>query len=184
MREEIESDKIILRKYQTDYALLLFEAATESSGGEFSRWMPWCHQNYTLEESETFIESVEANWKNETVFGFAIFDAETNEFLGGIGLNQPNDQHKFYNLGYWVRVSKQNRGVVSKAVRLLAKAAFEDLPINRVEILAAVENIPSQKAAEKAGAVREGVLRKRLIVGDRIHDGVIFSFVRDDFQTQ
>ncbi len=183
MRTEIYGDRITLRRYEKSFAPLLFEAATESvQDKEFARWMPWCHADYKFEETVSFIEKTLENWQDETQFGFAIFDARTNEFLGGIGLNQPNDQHKFYNLGYWIRTSKQNRGTASAATRLLAKAAFEDLPeLNRLEILVAAENIPSQKTAEKAGAVREGILRKRLIIGGRIHDAVIFSFVREDF---
>ena len=182
MRHKISGDKIYLQRYEIQFAPLLFEAGTESRGGEFSRWMPWCHENYAFADSESFIKKVEENWQDQTQFGFAIFDAETDEFLGGVGLNQPNNHHKFYNLGYWIRVSKQNRGIASAATRLLAQAAFEDLPINRIEILMAVENIPSQKTAEKAGATREGVLRKRLMIGDRNHDAVMFSFVREDFK--
>lgn len=181
MRKEIKGEKIILRKYECGFAEKLFEAAIESSGGEFTRWMPWCHENYTFAESEDFIKQTVENWETKTQFDFAIFDAKINEFLGGIGLNQPNEVYKFYNLGYWIRVSAQNRGIASEAVKLLAKAAFEDLDINRIEILAAKENIPSQKTAEKAGAMREGVLRQRLIIGDRVHDAVIFSFIKEDF---
>lgn len=181
MRKEIKGEKIILRKYEIGFVKLLFEAAFESRGGEFTRWMPWCHENYTFAESEDFIKQTIENWQDKTQFGFAIFDAKTNEFLGGIGLNQPNEVYKFYNLGYWIRISAQNRGIASEATNLLAKAAFEDLDINRIEILAAKENIPSQKAAEKAGAMREGILRKRLIIGGRVHDAVMFSFIREDF---
>ncbi len=182
MRSEIKSDNLILRKYEMSFAPLLFEAAMESRGGEFSHWMPWCHENYKFEESEIFIKKVEDNWQSAEQLGFAIFDAETNDFLGGIGLNQPNHIYKFYNLGYWIRTSKQNQGIASAATRLLARTGFEDLPINHIEILTAVENIPSQKAAEKSGATREGVLRKRLVISERIHDAVMFSFVREDFQ--
>lgn len=181
MRTEIAGETIILRKYETAFVPLLFEAAIESKGGDFSRWMPWCHEKYVVAESENFIAGLDAQWQKGDCFAFAIFDARTDEFLGGAGLNQPSRIHKFYNLGYWVRTSCQNRGVASEATRLLAAAAFADLDINRLEILAALENIPSQKAALKAGAAREAVLRKRLIIGGRIHDAVIFSFVREDF---
>ena len=161
MRSEIKSEKLILRKYEIGFIPLLFEAAYESRGGEFSHWMPWCHENYTIEESREFIEKTVENLEDETQFGYAIFDAETDKFLGGTGLNQPNKIHKMYNLGYWVRTSEQNRGIASQAAKILAKAAFEDLPeLNRIEILSAVENIPSQKAAEKAGATREGDFTK------------------------
>lgn len=183
MKSQIPNKNIILKKYEIEFTPLLFEAAYESRGGEFARWMPWCHENYVISESEAFIEGLEEKWQNGTVFGFAIFDAITNEFLGGIGLNQPNKLHKFYNLGYWVRVSCQNQGIASAATRALAKVAFEDLPINRIEIITAIENIPSQKAAEKAGATREGVLRNRLSIGERIHDAAMFSFIKSDFAT-
>ncbi len=181
MRSTIEGKKIILRKYEIDFAELLFEAAIESRGGEFTRWMPWCHENYSLKESEAFIKMLCESWGKGTGFGFAIFDRETGKYLGDVSLNNPDLSHKYFNLGYWIRVSAQNRGIMSEAARFLAKTAFEDLDINRIEILAAIENIPSQKAAEKAGAMREGILRKRLIIGGRIHDGVIFSFVKEDF---
>ena len=180
MREEIKGEKIILRKYQSGFAEKLFEAAFESRGGEFSCWMPWCGANYSIEDSKNFIKLCLEKWENQTEFNFAVFDAETDKLLGGIGLNQQNNVHKFYNLGYWIRISAQNRGIASEAIKALAKAAFEDLDINRIEILAAKENIPSQKTAEKAGAMREGVLRQRLMIGGRIHDGVIFSFVKED----
>ena len=182
MREEIKGEKIILRNYESDFAPLLLEAALESKGGEFTHWMPWCHKDYAIKDSESFLKEAAENWKEETQFAFAIFDAETDKFLGGIGLNQPNTVHRMFNLGYWTRVSCQKRGIASTATRLLAQAAFEDLTINRIEILTAIENKPSQKVAENAGAVREGIQRKRLVIGDRIHDAVIFSLIREDFE--
>src|SRR4028119_831335 len=103
MRSGIVGEKIILRKYEIGFAPLLFEAANESKGGDFSRWMPWCHENYTISESKTFIESLEEKWNSGKVFDYAIFDRKTNKFLGGTGLNQPSEIHKFYNLGYWIR---------------------------------------------------------------------------------
>lgn len=181
MKEEIKGKKIVLRKYEVDFTEKLFDAAIESRGGDFTRWMPWCHENYTIEESESFIKMLSENWVNGTGFGFGIFDRETEKYLGDVSLNHPDLNHKYFNLGYWIRVSAQNRGTASEATNLLARSAFEDLDINRIEILVAKENIPSQKAAEKSGATREGVLRKRLIIGDRIHDAVMFSFIRDDF---
>lgn len=182
MREEISNDRIILKALDTEFSPKIFEAAKESQGGEFTRWMPWCHEDYKIEETEEFVKKCIEEREAKEDFTFAVFDIETDEFCGFVGLNARNKLHEFYNVGYWIRISKQNQSIVSTAVRLLAKAAFEDLPINRLEILAAFENIPSQKAAEKAGATREGILRKRLVIGGRLHDAVVFSFVREDFE--
>lgn len=191
MRSEIKTENLILRKYEIEFIPLLFEAAIESKGGEFTHWMPWCHENYSFEDSREFIEKMVENWKRaenfwqeNMQFGFAIFDSETNKFLGGIGLSLPNIANKSCNLGYWVRTSEHNRGIASEATRALAKAAFEDLPeLNRIEILSSIENIPSQKVAEKSGATREGILRRRLIIGGIVHDAAMFSFAREDFES-
>ncbi|MCA1622887.1 MAG: GNAT family N-acetyltransferase [Acidobacteria bacterium] len=114
MREKIKGEKIILRRYESGFAPMLYEAAFESRGGEFSRWMPWCHENYALNESESFIARCLESWDKGTVFSFAIFDRFDGEFLGGVGLNQFNAQHNFANLGYWIRTSRQNRGAASE----------------------------------------------------------------------
>ncbi len=181
MRREIKSANLILRKYEKSFAPLLYEAAIESRGGEFSRWMSWCHENYTLEESKIFIAGSIENWKNQTEYDFAIFDAQDTEFLGGVSLNLINRERGSANLGYWVRTSKQNRGVAHAAARLLARTGFEDLELSRIEITMAVENYASQKTAEKSGATREGTLRKLLSIGGVQHDALMFSFVREDF---
>lgn len=182
MKEEITGERVVLRKLQTEHIEPLFEAARESFGGEFTRWMPWCHENYSIEESEFFIKTCLMNWENGEEYTFAICEPKTGKFIGLVGLNTFNSAHKFYNVGYWVRVSAQKNGFVSEAAKLLAKAAFEVLEINRLEILVAKDNIPSQKAAEKCGAVREGILRNRLLIHGVSHDAVIYSMVKRDFE--
>ena len=63
---------------------------------------------------------------------------------------------------------------------MAARFGFEELGLHRIEIVAAVENIASQRVAEKAGAVREGVLRKRLLIRGESQDAVLFSLLPED----
>lgn len=180
MRTEIYGKNITLRRLQQSFTTKVFEAAFESRGSEFTRWMPWCHENYAVEETEKFVRESIENRENKKEFNFAIFDFET--FCGLVSLNRFDELNKIFNLGYWIRISSQNRGIASEAAYLLAKTAFEDFTeLNRIEIVAATENIPSRKVAEKAGAKFEGILRKRLKIGERIHDAALFSYVREDF---
>jgi ribosomal-protein-serine acetyltransferase len=181
MKTQISDGTITLKKYEMEFAPLLYNVARESTGGEFTRWMPWCHENYTLAESEYFIEGSIENWKTETEFDYAIFLNETNKFVGGISLNLFNWQRKLSNLGYWVSVGSQNQGIAHTATKMLVENAFQDTDLNRIEIVVATENYVSQKTAEKSGAIREGVLRQLISVGGTFHDAVVFSFLRSDF---
>jgi len=106
----------------------------------------------------------------------------TNAFIGGSGLNQINQQYQIGNLGYWVRTSCTGQGVATRAVRLLARFGFEELGLGRIEIVAAVGNTASQRVAEKAGAHREGVLRRRLFLHDEYHDAVMYSLITEDLK--
>lgn len=46
---------IILRPYQISDINYLYEAARESIA-EVSVWLPWCHANYSIEESRTWVK--------------------------------------------------------------------------------------------------------------------------------
>jgi RimJ/RimL family protein N-acetyltransferase len=110
-------------------------------------------------------------------YTFAIVGTD-GRFLGGCGLNQINRIHKFGNLGYWVRTSATRRGVATEAVRQVAEFAFSDTDLVRLEIVCAVRNDASQRVAIRAGAVREGVLRHRLLLHGQPVDAVMYSLLR------
>lgn len=181
MKTEFSDGTILIRPYRAEDIQSLYEAVRESIN-EVSRWMPWCYEGYTIDESRAFIMSREEAATKGEEYGFGIFDAQTEDYLGGVGLNHIIREYLYANLGYWVRTSRAGRGVASRATRLAAQFAFEELGLQRVEIVAAVGNVGSQRTAEKAGAVREGVLRKRIVLRGVTHDAVLYSLVDEDMK--
>jgi len=181
MRKDIElvGKTIRLRPYRTEDSSDILEAAVESFR-DVGKFLSWCHSGYTIEESVDWIKSCGETWDNGTSFEFATFDCRNGRYLGGCGLNYINHADKLANLGYWVRTSATGRGAATESALLLARFAFNELKFNRVEIVAAVENLMSQKVAEKTGAKREGVLRNRISINGAPHDAVIFSLVPVD----
>jgi|ERR1044071_1212564 RimJ/RimL family protein N-acetyltransferase len=177
---ELSDGQILIRPYRAEDTGAVYEAVRESIK-EISVWMPWCHPDYAIEETTAFITSREEAWTNDREYTLGIFDARTKKFLGSTGLNFVNRVHNCANLGYWVRSSATGRGVASRAARLVARYGLEHLGFQRIEILAAVGNLPSQRAAEKAGALREAVLRKRLLVKGEPQAAVLYSLVAEDF---
>ena len=168
-----------IRKYRDGDAELLYEAVRESIA-EVSLWLPWCHEGYSIEESRDFVATRNVRAQGDEWYSFAVLDQSSGRFLGGVGINFINRVHQFANLGYWVRTTAAGRGVATRATRLAARFGFAELGLNRIEIVAAVDNIASQRVAERAGAVREGILRKRLSINGVPHDAVLFSLVAED----
>jgi len=176
---ELTDADIVVRPLRTDDARPLYEAVRESIP-EVSPWLPWCHENYALEETEAFIASRARAGAQDEWYSFGIFAQENGRFLGGVGLNFINRVHQMGNLGYWVRTSAAGNGIASKGARLVAQFGFEQLRLQRIEILAAIPNVASQRVAEKIGAVREGVLRRRLFLHGAPRDAVLFSLIPED----
>jgi RimJ/RimL family protein N-acetyltransferase len=84
------------------------------------------------------------------------------------------------SVGYRVAYAHWGRGVATRAVRAAAEAVFAAWPwLLRLEAVADVENPASQRVLEKAGFVREGVLRKYILLKGRPRDMVMFSIVVD-----
>jgi ribosomal-protein-serine acetyltransferase len=167
---------ISIRPYVLADAPALYDAARESVG-EVHLWLPWCHAGYQLNDAQTWIDATIEAFAKRTSFSFVVED-EGGRMLGGCGLNQINEAHRLANLGYWIRTSAAGQGVAPRAVRLLAEWAFAQTNLERLEIVVAVANTRSQRVAEKAGALREGLLRSRLYVHDQPQDAVMYSIVR------
>lgn len=182
MKTELTDGTISLRPFTTDDADELYEAVRESMR-ELQPWMPWCHTDYSIKETREWLSLRDDVLKNGTDYGFRIADALSDRMLGGAGLNQINSLYRAANLGYWIRTSATGRGVATRAVRLLAQFGFEELNLIRIEIVAAVGNLASQRVAEKAGAMREGVMRKALLIHGVAHDAVLTSLVAEDMES-
>ena len=164
-----------IRLYQQGDAEHLHAAARESVAEVFP-WLGWCHPQYSIDEAREWVSAQELLAKQGSEYAFGIWSE--GRYLGGCGINQISKANRFANLGYWVRSSAMGRGVAPAAARLVAEHAFRETDLIRLEIVCAVGNLRSQRVAEKVGAVREGVLRNRLLLPSGPSDAVMFSLLR------
>jgi RimJ/RimL family protein N-acetyltransferase len=74
--------------------------------------------------------------------------------------------------------------VGTAATLLAARFGLGTLGLQRLELVVPTGNKASQRVAEKAGAIWEGIFRKRLCIRGRLHDAAIYSFVAGDFPIQ
>ena len=170
------SPDVAIRPYALSDVESLREAIAESVR-ELSPWLPWCHPGYSVDESRTWIEHCLAVWEQQAEYNFAIVGAG-GRFLGGCGLNQLRKEHRMANLGYWVRTSAAGAGVAPAAVRKLARFAFRETDLARLEIVVAAGNSRSHRVAVKVGALREGIAHDRLSLHGAAHDAIIYALLR------
>jgi ribosomal-protein-serine acetyltransferase len=177
----VSDGNIGLRRFASEDIPSLYNAIRESMT-QLSAWMIWAHSQYSMEDTQAFVLKCGPGWEKGEQYSFAIVDFQDGQFLGSVGLSAVNRAHGIANLGYWVRTRKTRHGVATSATRMAARFSFETLGLNRVELLVPTANIPSQRVAEKAGAKREGLLRKRLQLNAIAHDAFVYSLVAEDLR--
>jgi ribosomal-protein-alanine N-acetyltransferase len=74
----------------------------------------------------------------------------------------------------------RGRGLGTTAQRLLIEYLFATTLANRLQAITDVENLAEQKALERAGFRREGVMHGLAFIGGRWRDGVLYARLRDD----
>jgi ribosomal-protein-serine acetyltransferase len=160
-----------------------FYEAVQESIAEVSPWLPWCHADFSVDDAWEWLEGRFEGAKERVEHAFSIRDSE-GTFVGGCGLNQLHPMHGSANLGYWIRSSQARRGLATAAVAKLAEFAFTETDLVRLEIVCSVDNLGSQRVAEKAGAIREGVLRDKLWGSDGPSDAVMYALLRSEYRRE
>lgn len=84
--------------------------------------------------------------------------------------------------GTWIAKRYQGTHVNPEAKYLMLQHAFITLGMLRVQLKCDARNEQSQRALAKLGAVREGVLRKHMVLPDgHVRDSVMFSITDDEW---
>jgi RimJ/RimL family protein N-acetyltransferase len=166
----------VLRPFIAGDAPAFAEAVRESTS-TVGQWMSWAHAAYSEDDALSWFAFCDAAQAAGHAHEFGIFLDDGQTLVGGAGLNQFNTMHAFCNLGYWVRASQQRQGAALAAVHALARYAFDELRLSRVEIVVADGNASSCGVALKAGAMHECLARNRLQLRSRPVDAHVFSLV-------
>lgn len=85
-----------------------------------------------------------------------------------------------WNIGAQLLPEGRGRGVGTQAQRLLVRYLFAHTPVVRLEADTEAGNIAEQRALEKSGFTREGVLRSMVFRDGRWRDVVRYSVLRDE----
>ena len=81
-------------------------------------------------------------------------------------------------LGLWFSEAYWGSGIISEAIKLVTKYAFNNLDIVRIQAGVLSNNPRSMRALEKAGYVKEGTLRNNIIKNGIILDEHIYAIIK------
>jgi len=170
---ELEGERVKLVPLEMNHAAPLFECLRAPE--------VWGHYPYriqTIEEMQTFIHKAIVGQEQREQFSFAVWDKNLNEYVGTTRFLKISEQNNSLKVGTTLYSPKVWRTRVNtEAKYLMLQYVFETLNIVRVEIIASINNVRSQRAIERLGATKEGILRKKY---NNI-DYVIYSIIQSDW---
>ncbi|BDE05529.1 N-acetyltransferase [Vulcanimicrobium alpinum] len=101
------------------------------------------------------------------------------EVCGSIGIAVGHDIERVSaEIGYWLGRSVWGRGIATDALRLMTEYAFETFDLTRIWAVPFARNLASHRVLEKAGYLREGLLRRAAIKDGEIVGMVMYARVR------
>jgi RimJ/RimL family protein N-acetyltransferase len=165
---ELRDGDLVLRPWTEDDVPALVAGCSDP---EIARWIPTIPYPYTADDALAFIRG-EVRDDHD-----ALAIELDGRVVGGIGLGLNRHGYRG-SIGYWVAETERGNGICTRALRLLARHALDDLELQSVQLVTDPDNLASQRVAEKVGFQREGVMRAHLRHPDgRIRDSVMFSLL-------
>lgn len=169
---EVVTPEFTIRCYLPDDGALLVDALN-ASYAHLKTFMPWAKPHTTLEEAAHTARRFHARYLLGEDFVLGIFSPEGDRQLGSTGfhLREGGLDNRAAETGMWIRAECAGQGLGTRVLVAMLAWGFTAWPWERLSWRCSGRNFASQRTAEKAGLLREGVLRGR----DRLPDGA-----RDD----
>ncbi|KAK9083808.1 hypothetical protein Scep_030279 [Stephania cephalantha] len=165
--------KISLRPIELSDVDDFIEWAGDDKVTKYCRWNTFTSKDEAL----IFLRDVVAShpWYRAIIFD--------NEVVGSIHVTPTGSgkDERRGELAYHLKAKYWGMGIATAAVKAVVFCVFKELPwLERMEGLVFVENKGSQRVLEKAGLLREGVLRKYFFIRGKSVDIVVYSILADD----
>lgn len=147
----------------------------------------WKYMRYgkmeTIEDLRNWIRSLLDRRAAGTDFPFAVIYLPTQKAVGVTRYLNIKPEHLGLEIGgTWYGLAYQRTGVNTESKFLLLKHAFEQLSCIRVQFKTDTRNERSRIAIERLGAVREGVLRKDMILPDgTVRSSIYYSILDEEW---
>ena len=137
----------------------------------------------TAQDMQQYVQKAIKGYGRGTEIPFVVVDQQTNTIVGSTRLYNISVEDKTVELGQtWYHPSVQRTSINTECKYMLLQYAIEKLHMLRVQIKTDARNEKAQRAIERLGAVKEGVLRnERKLPSGHVRDAVVYSMIASEW---
>ncbi len=134
-----------------------------------------------ISDLQAWLDDALARQARGEVLPFAIVEGATGKAIGSTRYLDISEKDRHVEIGWtWLGRAYWRTPINTECKYLLLKHAFEDLHCIRVQLKTDLRNTRSQRAIERLGAVREGILRKAVLVQNDYQRWSVYYSILDD----
>ncbi len=177
----LRGEFVYLENLHPDHVEKLKQLAKDERLWEFTKTL-LVNDSYD-EQFEKYIAAAFDDRNTGGQNSYVIRDVATDEIIGMTRFYRIEPSHKRVSIGYtWYVPEVWGKAHNKECKLLLLQYVFEKLGYQRAEFEVAHQNIRSQKAVEKIGAVKEAMLRKHGLHADgTLRHTFVFSIIDDEW---
>ncbi|MBD5391219.1 GNAT family N-acetyltransferase [bacterium] len=166
---------------------LTFESAkklydvVERNRTEFAKWFHWVNFVGAPEDEFAQLKSI----ADPTTCKYLLVRQDTGDIVGNVGVVEQSQINCMAEIGYWLDAGVRGQGLMTRAVQSIENLLFERHGVRRIQIRAAVENMPSRKVAQRLGYTEEGILRQaEQNAFGQFQDIVVYSKLKSEWERE
>ncbi len=138
---------------------------------------------YTPKNLQTELEFIERASKSDTEIILGIALKANDKLIGTTGLHRLDWKNRNCMFGILIGDKTEwGKGYGTETTRLMVHYAFETLGMHRVWLYVYEYNQRGIRAYEKAGFVREGILRQARYHNGRFYDVLVMGLLRSEWE--
>jgi RimJ/RimL family protein N-acetyltransferase len=176
---ELVGQRVTLRPMENRDAQKLFDAG---SSPDIWAYMPMDVRS--LDDMKRLVDEALQAKADGTQFPFVTVDQTSGKIVGSTRFLDISQANRSLEIGWtWLSPTVWRTRVNTECKYLLLKHCFETLGTLRVQLKTDGRNVRSQRAIERLGAVKEGVLRRSRIMHDGyVRDSVYYSVLDQEWE--
>ena len=170
---ELSTKRLLLKQNGPSY----FDEGWAALDDEDGRRTTGTHRVFTVAEVRDFLARLpgaddRADW--------AVIRSEDGLYLGEVVLNLLDEDNESMNFRIALTADARGQGYGSEATRAVVEYGLGAVGLHRISLDVHVDNPAGIRAYEKAGFVREGVLRDAVLWDGQRVDEIIMSVLATD----
>lgn len=169
-------ERIYLRPLQ----LVDAEKMAATSKIDEIRYLTGTDKSFTVPQVEEYIMKIS---KDDSRCDLAICLKDTDQMIGELSIMDIDEVNQ--SAGFriaMINIQQTGKGYGTEAIDLVLNFVFEELCLNRLQLEVYSYNLRGIKAYEKAGFIKEGVLREAIFINEIYSDEIIMSILKSEYK--